>query len=120
MIGGLPEKEHAMGCGFPMKITAGVYSTPQCEKFDDMADQLLLDKIDDENQDEQWASVNTNGLRTPDSDLERFFLSFKDGSPGTAESVDVQYRRLIVVGQPVAIFYQSQHLPRSPEIQYDT
>jgi hypothetical protein len=42
--------------GCPMKITAAVYSAPQCEKFDDMADQLLLDKIDDENQDAQWAT----------------------------------------------------------------
>ncbi len=41
--------------GCPMKITALTYTTPRCEKFDDMADQLLLDKIDDQNQDAQWA-----------------------------------------------------------------
>jgi hypothetical protein len=40
-----------------IKIIASAYETPHCEKFDDMADQLLLDKIDDQNQDAQW----TNG-----------------------------------------------------------
>jgi hypothetical protein len=51
----MPCDAHSNGC--PMKITAAAYATPQCEKFDDMADQLLLDKIeiDDENQDAQWA-----------------------------------------------------------------
>jgi hypothetical protein len=32
----------------PMRITAATYEPPQCQKFDDMADQLLLDKIDDQ------------------------------------------------------------------------
>jgi hypothetical protein len=45
----------AQSNGCPMKITTAAYTAPQCEKFDDMADQLLLDKIDDENQDAQWA-----------------------------------------------------------------
>jgi hypothetical protein len=38
----------------PMRITAPAYEPPQCQKFDDMADQLLLDKIDDQ-------STNTKG-----------------------------------------------------------
>ena len=32
----------------PMRITAPAYEPPQCQKYDDMADQLLLDKIDDQ------------------------------------------------------------------------
>jgi hypothetical protein len=32
----------------PMRITAKVYEPPQFQKYDDMADQLLLDKIDDQ------------------------------------------------------------------------
>jgi hypothetical protein len=32
----------------PMPITAPAYEPPQFQKFDDMADQLLLDKIDDQ------------------------------------------------------------------------
>jgi hypothetical protein len=46
----------AQSNGCTMRITVAAYSAPQCEKFDDMADQLLLDKIDDENQDAQWAT----------------------------------------------------------------
>ncbi len=34
---------------------AGAYVPPRFEKFDDMADQLLLDKIDDELRPAQWA-----------------------------------------------------------------
>jgi len=33
---------------------ASPYGAPTCEKFDDMADQLLLDKIDDQSQPAQW------------------------------------------------------------------
>jgi hypothetical protein len=32
----------------PMRITATAYEPPQFQKYDDMADQLLLDKIDDQ------------------------------------------------------------------------
>ena len=32
----------------PMHITAKIYEPPHCQKFEDMADQLLLDKIDDQ------------------------------------------------------------------------
>jgi hypothetical protein len=32
----------------PMRITAHAYEPPQFQKYDDMADQLLLDKIDDQ------------------------------------------------------------------------
>lgn len=32
----------------PMRITAQAYEPPQFHKYDDMADQLLLDKIDDQ------------------------------------------------------------------------
>jgi hypothetical protein len=32
----------------PMRITATTYEPPQFQKYDDMADQLLLDKIDDQ------------------------------------------------------------------------
>lgn len=32
----------------PMRITAKTYEPPRCLKYDDMADQLLLDKIDDQ------------------------------------------------------------------------
>jgi hypothetical protein len=32
----------------PMRVTAKSYEPPQFQKYDDMADQLLLDKIDDQ------------------------------------------------------------------------
>jgi hypothetical protein len=32
----------------PMRIAAKIYQPPQFQKYDDMADQLLLDKIDDQ------------------------------------------------------------------------
>lgn len=32
----------------PMRITATTYEPPRFQKYDDMADQLLLDKIDDQ------------------------------------------------------------------------
>ncbi len=41
--------------GRPLLVPAGDYENPHCDKFDDMADQLLLDKIDDLAQDAQWA-----------------------------------------------------------------
>jgi hypothetical protein len=44
----------------PMKCSAAGYEVPQCEKFDDMADQLLLDKIDDKTQDAQWAAPSNS------------------------------------------------------------
>jgi len=37
-----------------MRISVSVYQAPSCEKFDDMADQLLLDKIDDPSQNAEW------------------------------------------------------------------
>jgi hypothetical protein len=39
-----------------MKISARTYDSPRCEQFDDMADQLLLDKIDDPSKDAQWTN----------------------------------------------------------------
>jgi hypothetical protein len=46
----------AMGSdGRTMAAPVGAYEAPRCEKFEDMADQLLLDKIDDLSQDVQWA-----------------------------------------------------------------
>jgi hypothetical protein len=37
---------------------APAYERPRCEKFDDMADQLLLDKINDPSQNAQWAPAS--------------------------------------------------------------
>jgi hypothetical protein len=42
--------------GRAMPVPPGDYEVPQCAKFDDLADQLLLDKIDDLAQDAQWGA----------------------------------------------------------------
>jgi hypothetical protein len=42
--------------GRRMDQPTGDYTVPCCERFDDMADQLLLDKIDDLTQDAQWSA----------------------------------------------------------------
>jgi hypothetical protein len=45
-----------------IRFTAAEYASPVCEKFDDMADQLLLDKIDDQSQDAQWGGAGNPGV----------------------------------------------------------
>jgi hypothetical protein len=46
----------AAGENRPLPAPPGDYEAPHCAKFDDLADQLLLDKIDDNTQDAQWAA----------------------------------------------------------------
>jgi hypothetical protein len=54
--------------------------------------------------------VNTNNLRTSDSDLERFFRAFRDGFAQAAASASVQQRRLTVAGQSVTISFAGDEL----------
>jgi hypothetical protein len=53
---GLMIPSDTASAGHAMPAPCGPYEVPRCEKFDDMADQLLLDKIDDLSQDAQWAT----------------------------------------------------------------